>query len=195
MTRIIAVAAILIIATGVAAQAGLNAGGKAAVHVIPHASRSCTKSYPTITGCEDIAYTEPTSDVDAFPVFYELGEYQGFDFSMTWPGLYSVVYTSCSDLTIGGIVFTGDGVSHAWTLCQETDIAVPGWAWVFDYGLVCVAEHPGTGFIGAGDCQGGSTADSIFTVWCAGIGGTAGEDPCQNATEPCTWGNIKQIFR
>jgi hypothetical protein len=162
------------------ALAGLNVNAKASVHVIPHASRSCTKSFPAITACEDIVFTEPSPDVDAFPVFFDLVEYQGFDFGMTWPGLYSAVYTSCSDLTIDGIVFPGDGVSHAWTVCQPSDIAIPGWAWLYDYGLVCVIPHFETGYIMAGDCQGGATADTIpfESTFCAGIGGTAGIDPC-----------------
>ena len=72
------------------ALAGLNANAKVAVHVIPHASRSCTKSYPTITACEEIIYTEAGADVDAFPVFFELAEYQGLDYGMTWPdGIYT----------------------------------------------------------------------------------------------------------
>jgi hypothetical protein len=195
MTRIIAMAAILTIALAVAASAGLNANAKAAVHVIPHASRSCTKNFPAISDCHDIVTTEPSGDVDAFPVFYELAEYAGLDFSLDWEGVYSTVYTSCSTLTIGGIVWPGDGVSHAWSVCQELTVAVPGYAWIIDVGLVCVIPHPGTGYINAGDCQGGTTPDHLTISWCAGIGGTEGEDPCQNATEPCTWSAIKEMFK
>ena len=174
------VVAMLIVCFAGQALAGLNVNGKVSVHVIPHASRSCTKSYPVITACEDIIFTETGPDVDAFPVFFDLAEYQGLDFSMMWPGTYSTVYTSCSDLTIGGIVWPGDGVSHAWTACQASDIAVPGWAWIYDVGQVCMMPHPGTGYISAGDCQGGATADTIpfASTYCAGIGGTAGVDPC-----------------
>jgi hypothetical protein len=197
MTRIIAMAAILTILLSVAAHAGLNTDARASVHVIPHASRSCTKGFPTLTGCADIAYSEPGTDVDAFPVFFKMVEYQGLDYSMTWPGTYSTVYTSCSDLTIGGIVWPGDALSQAWLECQSGTIAVPGWAWISGTGLVRVIQHPGTHHINVGDCQGGQTPDSIpDDKSCpAGIGGVAGVDPCECATAPCTWGGIKTLFK
>jgi hypothetical protein len=197
MTRIIAMAAVLTIALSIAAQAGLNAGARMTFHVIPHTSRSCTKGFPVITGCEDIVTTEAAAEVDAFPVFYDLVEYQGFDYGMTWPGMYTCTFTSCSDLTIGGIVNPGDAISHAWYACQSKTIAIPGWGWITDYGLICAVPHPLFGHVNAGDCQGGTTPDSIPSGMhcCAGIGGALGQNACGCATEPCTWSGIKQMFR
>ena len=189
-------AAILTIALSAVASAGVNDNARVTVHVMPHASRSCTKSFPTLTGCEDIVSTEAGSDVDAFPVFFDLVEWQGFDYGMTWPGWYSTVFTTCSDLTIGTILNPGDAVSHAWYECQYDAVAIPGWAWITDYGLICIIPHAGAGYINVGVCV-GSVSDtiSVGNSCCAGIGGTTGDDPCGCATEPCSWSGIKKMFR
>ena len=115
MRGVIAIALVLaLLLTGVC-LAGLSPDAKVIVHVLPHTSRTCTKNFPTgISTCEDIITTEASTDCDCFPVFFNLTEYQGFDYSMTWPGTYSCVFTSCSVLTIGGIQWPGQGVSHAW---------------------------------------------------------------------------------
>lgn len=177
------------------AFAGLNSGvAKVAVHVLPHSSRSCTKNFPTITACEDIITTESSPDVDAFPVFYDLVEYQGFDYGMIWPGLYSAVFTSCSDLTIGSIVNSGEGVSHAWYECQNASVAMPGFCWIYDTGSVCVVPHPAAGGPTVGDCHAGG--DLPVANFCAGIGDSIGDDPCApTVTEPTTWGAIKGMYR
>jgi hypothetical protein len=183
MAAVIAVIAILSLAT--CAFAGLNTEGKVAVHVIPHDSRSCTKAFPLIPACSDIVYTEPGPDADCFPVFFDLVEYQGFDYGLTWPGMYSTVFTSCSDLTIGGIQFPGDGISHAWTECQPGPIAIPGWGWIYDYGTVSVVAHPDVGIIKIGDCQDPVGLDATIASFYAGIGGFAGEDPCEPVGPAC----------
>jgi hypothetical protein len=176
------------------APSSRNLNAKVAVHVLPHTTRACTKSFPAITSCAEIITTEPSPDVDAFPVFFDLVAYQGFDYGMTWPGLYSCVFTSCSDLTIGGILWPGDGVSHAWYAGIVDSVAIPGWAWIWDYGMVCVVPHPGTGSINIGSCQG--EIDHPICNFCAGIGGYFGDDPCEpTKTEPTSWGGIKALFR
>jgi hypothetical protein len=198
MTRIIAVAAILTLTLTAAASAGLNTDARAVVHVLPHADRACTKNFPAISDCHDIITTEPSPDVDAFPVFFQMVEYAGVEYGLDWPGMYSTVFTSCSDLTVGSIVWPGDGIAHAWTTCQHSTIAVPGWAWIYDYGLICIIPHFETGHIACGDCQGGENPDSIPVgkSCCAGIGGTAtGEDACNCVTGPCTWSAVKRMFR
>jgi hypothetical protein len=194
MKKAFVVTVALTLILGACAWAGMNPDAKVAVHVIPHGSRSCTKGFPVITGCYDIVTTEPGPDADAFPVFFDLVEYQGIDFGLTWPGMYSCVYTSCSDLTIGGIVWPGDGVSHAWTVCQAGPVAMPGWGWLWDYGIICVVPHPEAGGPTIGDCQ--PAPDGVICNFCAGIGGYIGDDPCDpTATEPSTWGGIKGMFR
>ena len=156
--------------------AGRNPSVKAAVHVLPHASRNCTKMFPSVGDCESIAYTEPSPNVDVFPVFFDLVEYQRLDYGLTWPGMNSCVFTSCSDLTEGGIVWPGDGVSHAWETCQPGPIAMPGWGWIWDYGMVCIIAHPQAGGPNIGDCQ--PANDIPILTFCAGIGGSTGEYPC-----------------
>ena len=193
----IAFVLVLMLLAGGAAFAGLNANGKVAVHVEVHASRTCTKSFPTITSCADIIATEAGPEVDAFPVFFDLVEYQGFDYGLTWPGSYSCSFTSCSDLAIGTIMWPGDGISHAYYSCQPGPVAVTGWGWIYGGGMVCVVDHPTAGKINIGDCSG--QLDEPVCLYCAGIGGTIGDDPC----EPCgpsgmsrqTWGGIKNLFR
>jgi hypothetical protein len=195
MKRVLVLAIALVLVVSGFAFAGMNPGAKVAVHAIPHGSRSCTKSFPVIAHCGEIITTEPSPDTDCFPVFFALGEYQGFDYGMTWPGMYSTVFTSCSGLTIGGIVWPGDGVSHAWETCQPGPVAIPGWAWIWDYGMVCVIPHPEAGGPNIGDCQEPTGIDVPICLFCAGIGGYIGDDPCwPTATEPSTWGGIKSIF-
>jgi hypothetical protein len=194
MKKVLVLTVALTLILSACAWAGLNPVAKAAVHVRPHASGSCTKNFPTILDCGDIVTTTPGPDVDAFPVFFDLVEYQGFDYGMTWPGMYSAVFTSCSDLTIGSILWPGDGVSHAWYVCQYGPVAIAGFAWIFDYGMVCIVPHPGAGGPTVGDCHGGD--DGMMCMFCAGIGGYIGDDPCwPTATEPNTWGGIKGMFK
>ncbi|MFH1314379.1 MAG: hypothetical protein ABIJ00_14275 [Candidatus Eisenbacteria bacterium] len=173
-----------------------NPNGKVAVHVEPHASRSCSKSFPAIQICTDITYMTDSGDADVFPVFFDLMEYQGFEYGVTWSGQSSCVFTSCSDLTIGGITYPNDGVSHAWTGCQPGPVAVPGWAWltVDSPCLVYIVGHPQTGSITIGDCSGGAGSPSYS--FCAGLAGAVGDDPCvPTRVEPTTWGGIKAMFR
>jgi hypothetical protein len=198
MKRTGAIAACFILILTAFALAGVNPNAKVAVHVTDHASRSCTKSFPSVTECGDIVYSLVGGDVDCFPVFFDLAEFQGFDYGLNWPGTYSCVFTSCSDLTIGGIVHPGDGVSHAWTACQNSEIAMPGWAWITepDSALVCVVDHPGAYAINIGDCHGGNDHPK-YDPYCAGIGGAEGDNPCGSSTaaEHPTWGKIKSLFQ
>jgi uncharacterized repeat protein (TIGR01451 family) len=173
-----------------------NVAGKAAIHVMEHASRTCSKSFPAIASCGDIEYTVPSCDVDAFPVFFDLMEYQGFDYSLSWPGTYTCAFTSCSDLTIGSIVNPGDGVSHAWYTCQPGPIAVTGWAWIYEGGpsQICPVAHPEAGAIVIGDCSAGLSQPEV--IFCAGIAGALGDDPCLTTSiRPTTWGGIKAMYK
>jgi hypothetical protein len=172
----------------------INTDAKSAVHTIPHASRTCAKNFPVISHCGDIQATEPSVDVDAFPVFYDLVEYQGFDYGLSWPGMYSCAFTSCSDLAIGTIAWPGDGISHAWYTCQYEPVAITGWGWIYDSGFICITAHPSAGGPNIGDCQG--ELGQPICNFCAGIGGYIGDDPCEpTATEPSSWGGIKAMFK
>jgi hypothetical protein len=159
---------------------GQNPGAKVAVHLMAHSpKRSCADASSTIGGCEDIVHTLETGDVDCFPVFFNLTEFQGCEYALSWPGANTCTFTSCSYLVIGNIVNPGDGVSHTWIECQTGGIAIPGWAWIYEpnSARVCVVDHPVTGTIGILDCGEGLDEPSE-EPFCAGIGGLAGDDPC-----------------
>jgi uncharacterized repeat protein (TIGR01451 family) len=170
---------------------------RVAIHVEPRGSRTCNMNMPAISECEDIETMVPGKDVDAFVVFYRLSEYQGLDYSLTWPGTYTCAFTSCSDLTIGGISNPGDGISHAWYVCQYGPAVIPGWAWIQEPGpaQICPAPHPTAGGPNVGDCSG--NVINLMPRFCAGIGGAPGGDPCSYPTNvrPTTWGEIKSMFK
>ena len=159
---------------------GQNSGAKVAVHVMTHSpKRSCADALSTIGSCEDIVHTLETGDVDCFPVFFNLVEFQGCEYALSWPGTNTCTFTSCSDLVIGTIVNPGDGVSHTWFECHGGGVAIPGWAWIYepDSAQVCVVDHPVTGVISILACDEGLDEPSEET-FCAGIGGLVGDDPC-----------------
>jgi hypothetical protein len=197
MNRALSISAVMVLVPGGLVFAGNNAGvGKIAVHLEAHASRSCAKAAttPVISGCADIVATHAGFNVDAFPVMFDLVEYQGFDYGLNWVSPYSAVFTSCSPLTIGGIVNPGDGVSHAWYTCQPGPVVIPGFAWLYSYGLVCLVAHPEAGGPNIGDCAG--ALDLPVGNYCGGTNGEPGEDPCApTAIEPSTWGAIKSMFK
>ena len=198
MKKAIGLGAIFLMIASTAAFAGQNPEAKVAIHVEAHVSRTCTKNFPTIASPDDIVYTDAGTDMDAFPVFFDMVEYQGFDYGMTWPGTYSCAFTSCSDLTIGTIQYPDDGISHAWYACQASGIAVVGWGWISEPAAarICIVNHPVAAGIIAGDCSG--VKDTIYVdeehVFCAGIAGGTGDKP-QSPTEATSWGKIKAIFK
>ncbi len=184
---------------------GYNTNAKVAVHVMPHAARTCTDEFPVIADCSDIVASCPANDIDFFPVFYDLASFKGFEYSVDWPGTYSCAFTSCSDLTIGSIVFPAgtvpywdgtDRVAHAWGTCQLDHIAVPGWGWICEPGpaTITIVASSGSGYLQIGDCdQAWNEPVSNFN---AGMGGAAGQLPCGPApVDGTTWGSIKRMFK
>jgi hypothetical protein len=181
MNRAIAMVAVFTVAVVSICAAGSNPNAKVAVHVMSHASRSCTKNFPTIDDCEDIVYTySGGGDIDFFVVFYDLAAYQGFGYAMTWPAEWSSCsFTSCSDLTIGTIESPGDSVAHAYSSCDSSDICIPGFGWVDageDPGYIRIVDFLPVGRIEVGDCSEGS--DSLVLNCRAGVNGYSGDDPC-----------------
>jgi hypothetical protein len=182
-----------------AALGGMNPDCKVAVHALPNTSRTCYNNFPVIEDCRDMVTTEPSTYADCFVVFFDLDEYIGMDFGLTWPGPYSAAWTHCADMAIGNIVWPGDGFSCAWYICQSDPVKVVGWATIYGVGRVCVVQHPGVAAINVGDCYAG--LDSPTDNFCAGIGGTTGDDPCPGAgiepienQEDHTWSSIKAFF-
>jgi hypothetical protein len=196
MKKVLVVAVALTLILSASAFAGANVGvAKMAVHVDAHMSRSCAKAatMPVINSCADIVTTAAGYNVDAFPVMFDLVEYQGFDYGLMFNSPYSAVFTSCSPLTIGGVVWPGDGVSHAWYTCQPGPIVIPGFIWAYSYGMICPVPHPIAGGPQVGDCQG--VLDPFICIFCAGTNGFVGDDPCEPTdTEQNTWGSIKGMF-
>jgi hypothetical protein len=179
------------------ALAGNNSAAKAAIHVRAHNAKAACNA-GTINGCEEIVTTETGYSVDAFPVFYDLVEYLGVEYGVTWPAwTYSAAFTSCSDLVIGAIAVPGDGASHTWFNCQY-NVALPSFLWLYadGPGVICPIPHPVSGGIYILDCAEG--LDEPCGVFCAGVFGEVGDDPCEpcepTATEPTTWGAIKSMF-
>ncbi|MFC1799520.1 T9SS type A sorting domain-containing protein [Candidatus Eisenbacteria bacterium] len=163
------------------AFAGNNPSAKVAVHVRPHnAKLACNV---TIAGCEDIVTTEPSFSFDAFPVFYNLTEYLGVQYGLSWPAwAYSAAFTSCSDLVIGAVDLPGSGAAHTWTSCQS-GVAVPSFVWIYADapGTVCPIEYPDSDppLLAVLDCA--ENLDEPCGIFCAGVYGAVGDNPC----DPC----------
>jgi hypothetical protein len=195
--KVLAVAVALIFILSALAFAGANPSAKAAVHVAPHWAKQSCGNLPYITNCVDIVTTEPGFSVDAFPVFFDLVEYLGFEYGMCWPAewLYSCAFTNCADLVIGDIKWSGDGVSQTYFNCQY-GAGVPGWGWLYagGPGMICICPHPQSGVIWVLDCH--DDVDTPICGFCAGVYGAIGDDPCDpTGTEVSTWGGIKSIFK
>jgi len=175
-----------------------NPGVKVAVHVEPHADRTCGRDVPQINHTMDIVSEIADLDVDVFPVFFALTEYLGVEYGLSWPGDAACIFTSCSDLEIGDIVSSGDGISQTWFFCQPGPVAVPGWGWIAAEaaGQVCVVPHPAVSELSVMDCQEDGILDQPDEIFCAGIGGTEGDWPlgAPAGTETTTWSKVKAIF-
>jgi hypothetical protein len=171
-----------------AAFAGNNPAAKVAIHVRAHSAKAGCTLTPAITGCEDIVTTLTGSSVDAFPVFFNLTEYKGCSYSLSWDASWgSADFTSCSDLVIGDIVYGGpdEYAAHTWTTCQ-TGVCVPGFIWLYpsSAGRICAID-PSSPDLGLDvlDCAQG--LDGMAQNFCAGMNGAAGDDPCAEAAPEC----------
>ena len=84
----IAIAFFAIVCLASPSLAGSNLLAKVAVHVAPHDdARTCGVNFPEFDGPCDIRHTYVGCEgVDVFPVSYDLDEYKGFEYSLTWPG-------------------------------------------------------------------------------------------------------------
>ncbi|MFC1800386.1 hypothetical protein ACFL2Z_05740, partial [Candidatus Eisenbacteria bacterium] len=152
--------------------------------------------------------------IDVFPVFMEMNEYRAFEYSFVWPAEWGTcAYTSCSDLYIGQYDFYGDPetcdpgdlFSHTYFDCHEGDaLQIPGFGWLTAStpGRVCVDGAPPWTWSGPGyefpavlDCH--ENVDEVLSIFCAGVCGMAGDDPCLLAApvDGTVWGEIKAMFR
>jgi hypothetical protein len=198
MRRILLIAFCFVLLLSTAVLAGYNPNGKVAIHVRAHSAKAGC-NYGTIIDCHDIVYTMTSAEVDAFPVFFDLTEYRGCEYAITWPiGWGSAAFTSCSDFVIGSITNRGQGASHTWTGDCKTGVMVPSFLWLYtgSSGTICPVGHPQHGFIYTLDCH--ENKEAVWTTrWgCAGINGAAGMDPCTDLepVTPTTWSGIKTLF-
>ena len=184
---------------GLSALAGDNADHKIAVHVAPHAGRNCSSGIPDISTCKDIDYTyDSCTDIDVFPIIYDLYGVTGVQLGLTWPTSWgSCAFTACGfHYVIGEIVNPGDGFAGTWHDCQHIRQVIVGFGWLgpMSGGLICPTENPYTGLLGTSDCD--FEEDPPAQVFCAGACGEAGDDPCGGGfSEDKTWGGIKAMFR
>jgi len=196
--RIPVIGLALVLALSAIAAGGENPDTKMAIHVEIHSAKRTCGDLPAIAGCADIATTLEAGvySFDAMPVFFDLTGITGAEYSLTWPDwYYSCAFTNCSDLVIGDIAWPGDGISHTWNTCQMGYSVITGWGWFYaDHaGLICPIPHTGTGFIGVTDCD--FISDIPIFVYCAGVYGVMGDDPCAaTAADAATWGGIKSML-
>jgi hypothetical protein len=205
MVRMIAVLICLIVLLGTCLPASANENAKVAVHLLPYdCHRRCNNKLPAINSCEDILTTYTGGvNIDFFPVFFNLVEYQGFEYAVEWPGTFSCLFIDCSDNSLGNIVWPGDGITQVWNECQHYSFCVPGWGWIVvdTPGMVCVIPHPLSDEILTAACHGATdpyVLDYPNASYCAGIFGVIGHSPClpkQHETAAITWSSIKHMFR
>jgi hypothetical protein len=168
-----------------------NLSAKVAVHVIPYKSQmNCGERLPEIESCWDIQFTYEGDDFLAFPVFFDLNEYQGVEFGLSWPDWAgSAAWHSCSDLAIGDISHPGDGVSQVWRTCHLDHAAVTGWVWLHadGPGYIYVCPHPHTQRILVLNCR--QRVDEAHCSAAAGVNGFVGDDPCRPTLKGGSPGN------
>jgi uncharacterized repeat protein (TIGR01451 family) len=168
------------------ASAGNNRNAKVAVHVLPHDDlRTCSHNFPEISDCHDISTTSGgCGGIDVFPVFFDIDEYLGVQYGLSWPASGSCAFTTCSDLHIGDITQAGDGISQVWFACKVASAVIPGFGWIDcpEPARVCVIPHPETGYIDILDCN--DDLDQPVAVFCAGVCGETGDDPCETVFVP-----------
>jgi hypothetical protein len=193
---------VAIVTWGTSASGGANSEHKLAIHVKPHPT-SCTTGHPRFTNCTQITFTYAgCGEVDIVPVFYDLTEYRANEFGLEWPAQWgSMSWLRCrGDVAVGTITRSGDGTAIAWSSCQRTWSIAPGFGWLSPSsgGRVCPIRDLPTNDWGTVDCapEPGPYYDYPAFVYCAGICGAAGDDPCnQPGSAGSTWGEIKAIFK
>ena len=172
-----------------ALSGGPNRDHKLAIQVIPHGT-PCG-SLPAVAACSDIKTTYPgTGDISVIPVFFGLKESLVAEFGLTWPAEWgSCAYVSCTEgVTVGAIVNPGDAIATAWAECRNDWAVMPGYGWLHATGpgRISPIVSPRTNWLGVVDCRDLRQRgyDSPASVFSAGVGGAAGDDPCEAPGEP-----------
>jgi hypothetical protein len=165
-------------------SAGPNSGVKLALDIQTRSGkRSCP---PTYTSCEEITYSlGQTGYYDVMVVVYEFECIRGIEYSLSWPeseSWYLTDFKSCADFLIGGNSGPPMDVAQTWTtlINAETDtsgVAV-GWLrlWSNSSGTICLDGHSSSGEIRV--VAPGGAFDTLTAYNCAGVGDSAGTEPC-----------------
>jgi len=195
MKKSILAASLFIVILSTLGLAGPNWDSKGAIYVLPHTPRTCSEDFPIVTDCDDIITTQPGSDVDVFPVFYDLDEYREFTYAISWVPLDVIgcPFTGCSDYTSITTLWPGESVTQTWNDCLPGPMVVTGWFHLQgDWGYIYF-----TGPAYVVDCDG--LAEGVCGCHAGGFGGEIGDDPCEpccpSGAESGTWGDIKAMFR
>jgi hypothetical protein len=169
--------------------AGPNYYHKVALHVVPHGV-DC-KSLPAFARCADITTSYAgTGDIDVVPVFFDLKECLALEFGLTWPPEWGTcAYVSCIEgVAVGGIVNPGDALATAWHDCRTDWSISPGYGWIdaTGPGRLSLVPSPKTNWIGVVNCGAPSVRgyDWPAAIFSAGVGGIAGDDPCEPSARP-----------
>ena len=184
-------------ATAPAAHAGSN--HKIAIHVLSHERRTCDSGLPRIQTCKDIQYTyDACTDIDVFPIFFDLSGVTGIEVGLMWPGSWgSCAFTPCGfDFVIGTIEQPGDAMAGTWYQCRHDLCVVAGYGWLAPSsgGEICPVPSAVTDFMGVTDCDFVQYPPAAY--YCAGACGTGGENPCGGGiSEGKSWGAIKSMFK
>ncbi len=172
-----------------------NAGCKLAVHVKPHGT-SC-RDIPVFTSCDKISTTYPgCGDLDFIPVFFDLNEYAQAELGLTWPQEWGTcVFTTCTgNISMGSLTHPGDGFAVGWTSCQQTWSVALGHGWLDagTPGKICPGIGPGSSRLRVRNCEDPPVYDSPQAVYCAGVCGVMGDNPCSKTdTLPTPGGTPK----
>ena len=199
MRRVLLIALCFVLLLSTAVLAAYNPDAKVAIHIRAHnAKLGC--DYGTIVDCHDIVYSFTGESIDAFPVFWDLTEYLGCEYAITWPEAWgTAAWNNCADLVIGEITSPGMGASHTWLGGCKTGVMVPSFLWLYagSSGLICPIGHPQHGKIYVLSCHDVQEAVRTDRWGCAGLNGaTVPVAPCDlPAVTPTTWGEIKSLFQ
>jgi hypothetical protein len=166
--------------------AGMNPSNKVGIHVGGEISKCKSATFST---CSDIQTTYASCDtIYVIPVHYDLVGVTVVEGGLQWPTEWGTLYhvNQCfGSLAIHDFEDSGYAeYSYAATSCVTTWAAVLCIARFYygvpDSGRICPVPNATTGFIGVVDCTENPEpqADSASALFCAGVCGAEGDDPC-----------------
>jgi hypothetical protein len=189
------------------ALAGANVG---AAIMIGAGATSETTSCATLqrAGCRDVipVAQTPVGANNYFAVY--VGRWRDYPLSVT--GIdFGIQYTTaivvtawnmCGDLEVPTANWPGNnsGDSVVWVNVQSPGPVLVGWFKITSYTgygpmIMQLGSHPA--FDECRVLDGSSNLDSVAYPALGSLDGTPGNNPCEAAVKPSTWGSIKSQFR